>query len=367
MKGSCDAPGTRTLKVAFVLVPRFNMMTLTAAIEPMRVANYLSSETLFEWEYRSAQGGEIVASNGMTIGSGPIEAPGSAFDIVVLCGSWGCEHLSCPTLFKWLRRQTGNGVTLVALESGAFLLARAGLLHNRLATTHWSILAGFAEQFPDTPVHEQLFTADEPVMTCAGGTASLDLVLHLIAERFGPQLASEIADQVLHHPVRNGEAPQRHTMGAATDELHPDVKAAIALIEEHVDEPWPVPKIAAHLRVSQRQIERLFQRHLGCSVVQFSQLLRLQYARVLLTSTRMSIREVSVACGFNSLSYFSQAFARCFGRKPSDYRQAWPETDPAPSWPGTLFSFVERTRLARGRRGRPTDAGRVIMDRAEWP
>ena len=101
--------------------------------------------------------------------------------------------------------------------------------------------------------------------------------------------------------------------------------------------------------------------------MQFSQLLRLQYARVLLTSTRMSIREVSVACGFNSLSYFSQAFARCFARKPSDYRQAWPETDPSPLWPETLFSFVERTRLARGRRGRPTGTGRVIMDRAEWP
>ena len=89
MKGSGDAPETRTLGVAFVLVPRFNMMTLTAAIEPMRVANYLSSEPLFEWGYRSAQGGEIVASNGMTIGAAPIEAAGDAFDIVVLCGSWG--------------------------------------------------------------------------------------------------------------------------------------------------------------------------------------------------------------------------------------------------------------------------------------
>ena len=367
MKSSDVTSGTEAEKVAFVLVSRFNMMTLTAAVEPMRVANYLAPETLFEWEYRSPTGGIVTASNGMAVTAASIDAAGGPFDVVVVCGSWGCEHYRSPALFQWLRRQAGRGATLIALESGAYLLARAGLLRNRLATTHWSILAGFAEQFPDTLVREQAFTADGSVMTCAGGTASLDLMLHLISERHGAQLASEIADQILHHPVRLADSPQRHTMGAATDALHPDVKAAIALIEEHIDEPWSVPRIAAGLGISQRQIERLFQRHLGCSVVQFSQLLRLQYARVLLTSTRMSIREVSVACGFNSLSYFSQVFSRCFARRPSEYRQAWPEGDPAPSWPGTLFAFVERARLTRQRRIEAAQAGRGFMDRVEWP
>ena len=367
MKSSGGTPGTEAQKVAFALVPRFNMMTLTAAIEPMRVANYLAPETLFEWEYRSPGGGTVTASNGMAVASASIEAAGGPFDVVAVCGSWGCEHYRSPALFQWLRRQAGRGVTLIALESAAWLLARAGLLHNRRATTHWSVMAGFAEQFPDTLVREQAFTADDQVMTCAGGTASLDLMLHFISERHGPQLASEIADQILHYPIRLADSPQRHTMGAATDALHPDVKAAIALIEEHIDEPWPVPRIAARLGISQRQIERLFQRHLGCSVVQFSQLLRLQYARVLLTSTRMSIREVSVACGFNSLSYFSQAFSRCFSRRPSAYRQAWPESDPAPSWPGTLFSFVERARLARRRNAEASGAGRGFMDGVDWP
>ena len=366
MKNPAGTSTAGPARVAFVLVPRFNMMMLTATIEPMRVANYLAPETLFEWEYRAPEGGEIVASNGMSVSAAPIgAAAGWPFDIVAVCGSWGCEHYTHPALFRWLRRQARDGAVMMALESGAYLLARAGLLADRLATTHWSIMAGLAEQFPDTRLREQLFTVDGPVMTCAGGTAGLDLMLHLIAERYGHQLVSEIADQVLHHPVKAGELPQRRTMGAATDELHPNVKAAIALIEEHIDEPWPVPKIAARLRISQRQIERLFQRHLGCSVVQFSQLLRLQYARVLLTSTRMSIREVSVACGFNSLSYFSQAFARCFARKPSEYRQAWPETDPAPSWPGTLFSFVEEAR--RGRSEPPPGAGRTFTDRPGRP
>ena len=171
---------------------------------------------------------------------------------------------------------------------------------------------------------------------------------------------------MLHTPSRAGELPQRRTMGAATDELHPNVKAAIALIEEHIDEPWPVPRIAARLRISQRQIERLFQRHLGCSVVQFSQLLRLQYARVLLTSTRMSIREVSVACGFNSLSYFSQAFARCFARKPSEYRQAWPETE-IPHRPGRAPCSRSSRRRGAAEAEPPPGAGRTFTDRPERP
>ena len=137
-------------------------------------------------------------------------------------------------------------------------------------------------------------------------------------------------------------------MGASTDELPPQVRSAITLIEDNVEEPWSVPRIAAELEISQRQLERLFRRHMGCSVVQYSQLHRLQCARVLLTSTRMSVREVSVACGFNSLSYFSQAFARCFERKPSDYRQAWPEDDISPSWPGTVFSLVEKSSPGHG-------------------
>lgn len=366
MKHPAGASAAGPARVAFVLVPRFNMMLLATTIEPMRVANYLAPETLFEWEYRAPEGGEIVASNGMSVPAAPIGAAGGPFDVVAVCGSWGCEHYAHPALFRWLRRQARDGAVMVALESGAYLLARAGLLAGRLATTHWSIMAGFAEQFPDARLREQLFTVDGPVVTCAGGAAGLDLMLHLVAERHGHQLVSEIADQVLH-PARAGESPQRRTMGAATDALHPNVKAAIALIEEHIDEPWPVPEIAARLGISQRQIERLFRRHLGCSVVQFSQLLRLQYARVLLTGTRMSIREVSVACGFNSLSYFSQAFVRCFGRKPSEYRQAWPETDPAPSWPGTLFSFVEEARRGRGRSGPPPGAGRTFTDRPERP
>ncbi|MBI1386119.1 MAG: helix-turn-helix domain-containing protein [Rhizobiales bacterium] len=131
--------------------------------------------------------------------------------------------------------------------------------------------------------------------------------------------------------------------------MHADVRAAIALLEANIEEPRPVPRLCRELGVSQRKLERLFKSHTGCTVVQFANLLRLQKARVLLISTSMSIRDVSAACGFNSLSYFSMCFRRTFGRKRSEYRLAWPEQDPAPSWPGTVYAFKQGHQGQKGK------------------
>ena len=335
-------------RVAFVLVPRFNMMNLTTAIEPMRIANYLSSAPLYEWAYLSADGGAVTASNGMSLETAAADGPHRDARVVIVCGSWGSEHYESQRLFNWLRRQERRGVALGALELGVYVLARAGLLAGRQATTHWSCIAGFAEQFPQVRVREQLYT-DDGIMTCAGGTTGLDLMLHMVARDHGEQLAAEVADQIVHYPIRRADAAQRHTLGGVTEDIHPDVREAIEVIEANLAEPPTVPEIASELGISQRQLERLFRRHMGCSAVQFSRLMRLQYARVLLTSTRLSIREVSAASGFNSMSYFSQSFVKCFGKKPSEYRQAWPDSEPVPSWPGTVYSFIESSKAAAER------------------
>ena len=95
---------------------------------------------------------------------------------------------------------------------------------------------------------------------------------------------------------------------------------------------------------SRYQLERQFRQGIGCTVVQFGTLCRLQHARVLLISTQLSVRDIAAASGFNTLSHFAHAFGKCFGRRPSDYRQGWPSGDAAPSWPGTLADFLEAQR-----------------------
>jgi transcriptional regulator GlxA family with amidase domain len=326
------------------------MLTLTTVIEPMRIANYLAPQALYRWDFRSAEPGALTASNGLQVDCRALDWPGCAEpDIAMVFGSWGADHYHNQALLNWLRRRERAGARLVGVELGVYALARAGLLAGHRATTHWSCKAGFAEAFPKVAVCEQLYTIDRNLMTCAGGTAGLDLMLQLVAEQHGDQLAGEVAKQIIHYPRRPADSAQRYAAAGVDDEIHPDVKAAMSVLEARVEEPLTVAELCHELGVSQRQLERLFRRDTGCTIVQFSRLLRLQYARVLLTSTRMSIREVSASCGFNSMSYFSLCFLKTFGKKPSKYRRAWPENEPAPSWPGTVYSFIQSSAAAKAR------------------
>ena len=327
--------------MSFLIVPRFNMSTLITMIEVMRIANYLSQTPIYAWEILSFDGAEVAASNGLGLAALRPDDRKRRGETLFVLGSWNAENYKNRETLSWLRRQARAGVRLCSVELGCYLLARAGLLTGKRATTHWSWMSGFQEQFDEVAVTEQLFTLDGQMMTCAGGLAGVDLMLKLIGDTHGERLAGEIADQMLHHPIRPAHAPQRRTMGRGQETLVPMVREAITLIEKHVAEPMRVPAIAKMLGVSQRQLERQFKHNIGCTVVQFGLLLRLQHARVLLISTSLSVREIATASGFNTLSHFAYSFGNCFGRRPSDYRQAWPEKDATPTWPGTLSNFLD--------------------------
>lgn len=327
--------------MTFLVVPRFNLATLITMVEALRVANYLAARPLFSWDIASFDGARITASNGMTAG---LRLADDALDpggVVFVLGSWGTEYYNNRQLVAWLRKRAREGVRICGVELGCYIIARAGLLNGKPATTHWSWLNGFQETFDQVDIRECLFTMDDRVMTCSGGMAGVDLMLRLIEEIGGSGFSGEVADQMLHHPIRTATSPQRSTMGQGTQIMPPLVREAITLIEHNIEEPLKVPDIAARLGVSQRQLERRFKKHVGCTLVQFGLHIRLQNARLLLISTDLGVREVATASGFNTLSHFAFSFRKFFGRRPSDYRDAWPADDPAPSWPGSLSDFLQ--------------------------
>jgi transcriptional regulator GlxA family with amidase domain len=341
-------PVTPPIRVTFVVVPRFNMATLITLIEPLRIANYLAPEPLYQWEILSPDGPEIPASNGLTLTAQPLSDRPRRGELLCALASWGAEDYANRDLAGWLRRQSREGARLCAVELGCYLLAKAGLLTGTPIATHWSWAPGFQERYPDVPLVEQLYTLDEPVLSCAGGLGGADFMLRQIARSHGEALAGEVADQMLHQPIRPPEAPQRRTPGQGTDQFAPILRQAIALIEANIADPLPVPEIAARIGLSQRQLERQFHKGLGCSVVQFGTLVRLQHARVLLIATKLSVREIATATGFNALSHFASAFRKCFDRRPSDYRQGWAPSEATPSWPGTLTTYLENLRHRAG-------------------
>ena len=333
----------------FVVVPRFNITTLITMIEALRIANYLAPEPIFSWDIVSFDGARISASNGMatTVRTDPDAL--SAAEFVFVLGSWGTEHYENRHMIAWLRKRARAGSSICGVELGCYIVARAGLLDGKPATTHWSWLSGFRESFDRVDVQECLFTIAGKVLTCSGGLAGVDLMLRLIEATHGSGFSGEIADQMLHHPIRNAKSSQRSTMGRSTETMLPLVREAMTLIEENIEEPLSVPEIADVLDVSQRQLERQFKKHVGCTVVQFGLLRRLQNARLLLISTDLSVREIATASGFNTLSHFAYSFGKFFGRRPSEYREAWPANEPAPSWPGSLSDFLSTLKDLPGR------------------
>jgi AraC family carnitine catabolism transcriptional activator len=331
--------------MVFVVVARFNLTTLITMIETMRVANYLSPDASFSWEIISFDGPRVVASNGVSLTVMTQDDVSRSADYIFVLASWGGEHYQNRNLVAWLRRRARQGETICAVELGCYVVARAGLLDTKEATTHWSWINGFHESFGNIDVKEQVFTINNRVITCAGGLAGIDLMLHLIEKAHGAGLSGEIADQMLLKSIRPETTPQRQTMGHGTAVLPPVIREAISIIERNIEEPLSVPEIAAELNVSQRQLERSFKKQIGCTVVQFGLLLRLQRARLLLISTNLSVREIATASGFNTLSHFAYSFGKFFDRRPSEYREAWPQDETAPTWPGTLSDFISSLHL----------------------
>ena len=344
-------------RVTFLIVPRFNLIELVTLIEPMRIANYLSPFPLYEWEIVSFDGVQIEASNGFTIEAKAPDERKRRDDIIFVLASWGAETYNNRDVTNWIRRQWRDGVRICSVEMASYILARAGMLKGRKVAMHFAYAPGFEEEFPDIELVDQIFTRDDKLLSCSGSFASADLMLFLIRERHGEGLLSEICDQLMISPPRPPTAPQRRGLGNGIENLPPLIRETIQLMENHLSEPLEVPAIAAELGLSQRQLERTFKQTVGCTVVQFGLLLRLQHARALLIGTRQSIRQIATASGFNTLSHFAHAFRRCFGRRPSEYRQAWPKNDPSPHWPGSLTKYLEmlQHRTARSVRARRTE------------
>jgi len=311
-------------RVAFLLVPNFSMAAFTATLEPLRLANYTTGNTLYEWEILSRDGDAVSASNGVRIvpDRGIADAP--RLDNVVVCSGIGAHTYNDTVLFGWLRRWAREGAHVGAICTGAHVLANAGLLNGYRCTIHWENLEGFREQYPDLDVRPELFEIDRDRFTCAGGFAASDMMLTEIGRRHGGEVAAAVSEQFMHERIREGHDNQRLPLQARLRISHPKLIQAIAEMERNVEEALTREEIAERVGLSRRQLERLFRRYLNTSPARYYLRLRLERARLLLTQTTMPVTEIAFACGFTSASHFSKCYRDMFGRTPRDERRAGP-------------------------------------------
>jgi len=308
-------------RFTFLLLPEFSMMPFTSAIEPLRAANRMSGAMLYSWTIASLDGGPVSASNGVTIRPDSDLAGAMGADVVVVCSGLDAEAHATPALLAALRRIERKGIMLGAVCTGSVVLARAGLLDGYRCTIHWQDIASFAENYPALEVSSRLYEIDRDRFTCSGGTAPLDLMIHLIARDFGRPLSVSVAELMLHHIAREASEPQRLSLPERTGVHHPKLLEAIARMEERIEAAMHVDGIAALAGLSPRQLERLFRFHLATTPSRYYLRLRLERARHLLRQTASPIMQIALSTGFTSAAHFTKCYRETYGQTPSAERR----------------------------------------------
>lgn len=317
-----DSPET----IGFFLIPEFSMIAFTAAIEPLRMANRMSDDELYTWVLISKGGNSVTASNGIAVephlAMDKVNKGGDSLAVpsIAVAGGIEAERFKDADVFAWLRRQDRKGADIGALCTGSHILARAGLLDGYSCTIHWENLPGFREEFPDIEVSDDLFAIDRNRFTCSGGTAALDMMLHLVARQHGNDLATKVSEQCIVDHIRSGDDHQRMPLGARLGIHHLKLLDAIRLMEANLEEPLSQQELAEYVGLSRRQIERLFLKHLGRTPTRYYRELRLERARHLLYQTALPVIDVAMACGFVSASHFSKCYRQLYGSTPHEER-----------------------------------------------
>lgn len=300
----------------FMLVPQFSMIAFTSAIEPLRLANRAAGRTLYQWRLYSPDGKAIEASNGVAVAvDGPYSAA-AGLSATIVCAGIDVQTFGNRDLNAILRRLASFGVSIGAVCTGSYVLAKAGLLDGYQATIHWENFAALRSEFPDLELSQELFEIDRNRFTCAGGTAAVDMMLSLILRHHGSEIATEVTDQLIHHRVRDAEERQRMDLRARLGVSHPKLLAVVARMEQSIDNPLSGTELAAEAGCSTRQLERLFQKYLGHSPNRHYLAIRLDRARELLRQTSLPVLSIAMECGFASASHFSKSYVEHFGRTP---------------------------------------------------
>jgi AraC family transcriptional regulator, glycine betaine-responsive activator len=310
------------LRVGFLTLPNYSMIAYANAVEPLRMLNRLSGETLCVWTTVSLGGEAVHASNGQAVVPTVAVAAAGRLDMVFVCGGVDIAEAYDAATLAYLRRLSRQDVKLGALCTGSYVLARAGLLDGYRCAIHWENIAAVRDEFPTVDFSNEIFVIDRDRYTASGGTAPLDLILNLIADRAGTDLAVAISEGFIHERIRAPLDQQRIPLLARVGAGQQKIIDAASLMEAHVDEPLSLDAVARRIGLSRRHLERLFRRHLDCHPARYYRELRLTRGRQLLLQTNMSVMAITVACGFQSPAHFSTCYKDLFGHPPSAERRS---------------------------------------------
>ena len=311
------APSTAMLDIALLVLPQASIWEVAATLDPMRSANRHLGHEAFRWRVVSPDGVAVPLTCGIELPAVGGLAAAVGADVLIVVAGFQQAEMADRRLIRQLARIAGRFRAVGGIDAGAWVLARAGLLEGHRATVHWEDLEDFAAAWPGVDVVPDRFVLSGPRFTAGGAAPAADLMLHLIECRLGAPLALQVAGSFLYQ-ARAGAEPQVVPRRALAD---PRVLAAVARMEARLEEPEWVSAIAAHVGLSVRRLEALFQADLGVGPGAYALDLRLQAARRMVVDTRHPVQDVALRCGFASQSAFARAFQRRFGVSARELRR----------------------------------------------
>ena len=302
-----------------LVLHQFSMMSLAATVEPLRAANRVAGQELYRWRLVSLDGALPASSSGITVGvAGPF-APASVQDGLFVVAAFDALAIG-RGLASDLRAVARRGVSVAGIEAGAWVLGRAGLLDGYRATTHWEDLEEFAATFPKVEVVSDRFVMDRTRWTAGGAAPALDMMLAMISAEHGLPLALNVASIFIYEQAQASSAPQPIVSLGRLKAADPALAAVIGVMQRNLEEPVPIPALAARAGLLTRTLQSRFRAQLGMSPHAYYLDLRLAAAKRMLQHSGHTVAEVANAYGFGSASAFARAFRARFGISPGEAR-----------------------------------------------
>jgi transcriptional regulator GlxA family with amidase domain len=303
-------------RIAILPIEGFAMLSYSSVVEPLRAANLLSRKVLYDVVHvadtdvvKSSGAGLVACDLGLdTVGP---------FDVIFVVAGGDPLTFYGPKILDWLRKMDRKGAKLAGVSGGPAILAKAGLMDSKRMTVHWEHATALAEIVPNLLLERSLFVIDRDRITCAGGTAPLDLMYAIIAKDHGADLARAVSDWFMHTDIRPSGGPQRGGLVARVGTTSAPVVDAVEVMETHIADPLTLEQLASIAGVSSRQLNRLFIQKTKSTTMAYYRKLRLETADRLLTQSSMSITEIAFATGFGSSAHFSRVYGQIYGQPPS--------------------------------------------------
>lgn len=311
-----NSPAHVRYRIGFLLLDNFTLIALATAVEPLRMANQLSGTELYSWTLLTTEGEPARASDGITLMPDASLRDDPGFDLVIVVAGVDVSHSFSRREVTWLKKMAQRHVSLGALCTGAYVLASAGLLDGYSCSAHWECLEAIQERFPRVQTNSHLFTVQRDRMTCTGGTVPMHMMLSFLARRHGQKLSNAVSHMFICDRVREEHEKQPVSMLPRLASSQPKLAEAAQLMEANIEEPIELQELANLARISRRQLERLFLKHLGCTPSQYYLRVRLNRARRLLKQTSCSIVDIASMCGFGSATHFSRCYRKVVGHAP---------------------------------------------------